>query len=300
MADPNLQGALAGAAIYQQLLDKHPDWAPFFEAVPELRDLFVEWVTTPGMTEDKFADKLFKTNWWRTTPQSARAWVVTTVHDPGQANRQRQQTINQYYDMAAQLGVSVPVNNMYLLAEAGLRQGWDENEIRRAILEQAHGKDPLAGTVDATATRLRGVASEWGVPYGDDQSFEEAKKIQGGRGSVEGFTERMRQQAKSLFPALAESIDKGTSVRQYAEPYAQMASQLLEMDSSQFDLSDDKFRRLLQRYDEKSGKFTPLTLAEARSTMMTDRRYGYDYTRNAHQDATSFLQDLGERFGKTA
>jgi hypothetical protein len=179
-----------------------------------------------------------------------------------------------------------------------LRQGWDDNEIRRALLEQAHGNDPLAGTLDSTATQLRSIATDWGVPLADQDSFERAKKIQGGRGSIEGFTEEMRQHAKALFPAWAERIDNGTTVADLAAPYKQLATQTLEINPTEFNLQDSKWRRLLQQKDEK-GRWSPMTLADAETEMMSNPTYGWDGTKQARGAAVDLVNQLGTAFGKT-
>lgn len=293
-----MQGALVAASIYQKLLAQYPDFAPLFEAVPELRPLFIQSITG-NWTPTKFAEELHKTHWWQVTPESARLWLATSASDPAQASQQRQNTVTEYYRIAAQEGISVPLQQMASLAETGLSQGWTDAQIRDHIVGFAKQKDPLTGTLDSTVSQLKQTASDYGVPTSDPGLFDWAKKIRSNTATMDGFTETMREHAKSMFPALSSAIDRGVTVRQYADPYAQMAAQTLEINPSDFNVTDPKWSQALQQRD-KSGQMVPMTLSDWQSHMMSDPKYGWDKTRNAQADATNVVQSLGQMFGTSA
>lgn len=294
------QGALVAASIMQKLTEKIPDLAPLFLGVPELRPLFLKLLPPPAgqsLSTANFANELHKTQWWKSTPEQARLWMATSVSDPAQANLQRQNTLQDYYRIAAQEGVSISFQAMGMLVEAGLREGWDENKIRDSILSLTHGDDKLTGNLDAAATQLQGIAADWGIPYSEKAAFDQAKKLRGGRLTLEGFEEQMRGHAKAMYPAWAEQIDSGTSIKDISEPYRQLASSLLEQPDTQFDLRDNKWRRLLQQKDEK-GRWNPMTLADAQNELMSDASYGYDKTKQARQGALEMVNSIGQAFGR--
>jgi hypothetical protein len=298
----DIQGGMVAGAIYQKLLEQFPEFAPLFQAVPELQPLFIKSITE-GWTTVKFAEELHKTDWWKKTPESARIWLALTASDPAQAQRQREQTVIQYAGIASREGVQVTLPQLAALAEQGLSQGWGTEEVTDNIIGLAKRKDPATGEIDSTVSQLKATAGDWGVPVSDANAFDWAKKIRMGRSSQDAFEETMRQQAKSMFPALADAIDRGVSVRQYADPYAQLAAQTLEINPADFDLTDPKWQSALQvpvvKAGEKMSHFRPQTLAEWRQTMMTDPKYGWDRTDNAKGAALDIGNSIAQQFGFT-
>lgn len=289
---------MVASQIYEKLLEQIPDMAPLFNAVPELRPLFIRKVTE-NWTTTKFANELHKTDWWKNTPESARLWLATVGSDPAQSNRQRMQRTTDLARIAESEGVSLTMQEFALLSEASLQQGWTEAEIRDAIINSAHRDDPKTGTLDATVTNLKGIASEYGVPTGDQQLFGWARRIGTGRSSQEAFEEVMREHAKSLYPTLADHIDRGISVRQYAEPYAQVAAQYLDMNPADFDLTDPKWNAALQttRHDGNKTSLAPVSLADWKHKLMVDKQYGWEKSSMAQNDAVAFENSLAEMFG---
>jgi hypothetical protein len=118
-----------------------------------------------------------------------------------------------------------------------------------------------------------------------------------GTATPEGWEEQMRQQAKSMFPELSDAIVRGISVRQYADPYAQLASQDLEINPIDFNLADPKWQAALQQINPKTGELQAVTLADWKTKMMTDKQYGWDRTENARGAALNLREQLAEQFG---
>jgi hypothetical protein len=154
--------------------------------------------------------------------------------------------------------------------------------------------------VEEQATMFKSKLGEYALTMADVTLQQWSRKILSGEVEGGAFDAYLKEQAKSLFPTLAGAIDAGFTVRQYADQYAQRASQRLGIAPESINFSDEKWRRALVRIDPKTGERSAMNLDEWDNEIRTNPIYGYDNSAEAIGSAAKFAQQIGERFGKVA
>jgi len=290
------QGLEAGAAIVQSITEKYPAFAPFFQ-IPEIRDTLIKAIVG-NWTPTKTASEIYKSEWWRTTPESVRTWKALSAVDPAEATRHRHQRVLEMGTLAQQEGVSLTLQQLAMLAEASLAHGWDDLQIRQQIVGSARMDDAAVGGIDSTIADLRQTAADYGIRMSDPTLFDWGQRIRAGRSSLDAFTEYARNQAKIHYTALAPDIDRGITVRQWAEPYVQEAAELLGINPSDVDIRDARWSRALRQRTDKG--LAPMDLFTWRQTLMADPAYGYDRSEHAVGAANQLRDALARDFGVLA
>lgn len=282
-----------------QIAQQYPAFLPLLK-IPEIAQLLTQAADPANnWSATQLQAHLYATNWWKTTSATARQWIVLELSDPAEAARQKSSAAQQYWNIAAQEGISLTFGQMGSILEQGLSSGWNAQQAQQAIVKYAKYGDPLAGGIDATQDALKATAADYGLSLSDQSLFDWAKKIQSGASTTDAFGAYAREQAKSLFPTLKDAIDSGLTVKQYADPYAQIASQTLGIDANTIDFRQAKWRAALQQRGH-DGKLAPSSLTDWETKLMSDRQYGWDSTVNAEAAATNVIQGLESTFGKVA
>jgi hypothetical protein len=107
----------------------------------------------------------------------------------------------------------------------------------------------------------------------------------------------MIEQAKSLFPGLTSALDQGVTVRQYAEPYLQIAQQELGTNINAISLTDPKWNAAVNQIDPKTGQRVSMNLSDWTSKIRSDSQYGYDTTEQARTRAAQLSTQLTNMMG---
>lgn len=280
-----------------QIAQQYPAFLPLLK-IPEISALLTQ-ASAGNWTAAQLQEHLYATHWWTTTSTTARQWTVLELSDPAEAARQKGAAAQQYWNIAAQEGIGMSISQMNTLLEQGLSSGWSAQQAQQAIVGFAQNGESLHGGIQATQDTLRATASDYGLSLSSQALFQWAQQIQAGTSTTDAFANYAKGQAKSMFPTLTQAIDSGQTVRQYADPYAQMAAQTLGIDANSVNFTDPKWRALLQSKGA-DGKLAPLSLSDATSKVMTDATYGYDNTTNAKAAAAGLISGLQTTFGKTA
>lgn len=282
-----------------QIAQQYPAFLPLLK-IPEIAGLLTEAANPANnWSAAQLQEHLYATQWWQTTSATARQWMVLELSDPAEAARQKAAAAQQYWNIAAQEGVSLTFGQMGSILDSGLSNGWNAQQAQQAIVGYAKYGDPLTGGIDATTNTLKTTASDYGLSLSSASLFKWAQQIQAGTSTTDAFTAYAQTQAKSMFPTLSDAIDSGQTVKQYADPYAQQAAQTLGIDANSVDFTQAKWRDLLQTKGQ-DGKLQPVSLADAQTKLMTDQQYGYDTTTNAKAAAANVITSLSQTFGKVA
>ena len=287
--------------VASQIIDQYPAFAPFMK-IPEVAQLLIE-ASTPGQqwTTQKLQAAIQATNWWKQTSQPGRSWQVTQLTDPATAARTAAQTAVQVHQLAATEGIPLSADEVTFLTQDAMSNGWNAQQIQQNIANNASRKSLTAGTIQKTSDDLGGIAQSYGIPLAPATAFQWAQKIAAGTATQDGFTAWSQDQAKSLYPTLAKHIDQGMTVQQLANPYAQIAGQVLGVDPNSLDLSNPKWGVALQSRDAKTGEVVgPMSMSDWAQKLRSDPVYGYDHTVNAKLDATNLAQQLGQQMGFTS
>lgn len=174
------------------------------------------------------------------------------------------------------------------------QEGWDKNRLRGAVLGTNWFK--VNGTAKVAAV-LKEKADSYLVPLDETSRREFAFKIITGETQPAQFEDYLRNVAKSSFPTLAPGIDQGYTVAALASPFRTKAAELLETTPDLIDLTQPKFRRVLEGKVDEKGQRVPMAMYEWETLLKTGSEYGYDLTKGARAEASAFAAKLQETFG---
>lgn len=249
-------------------------WAyGFLNSNGELKKLFKEAVSGQW-TADKFQAELRDTKWWKTNSDTRREAQVTKKTDPATWNAQMDAAKIQVKQLAAQIGAAVPESRISKIASSMIETGMDEDQLRYA----------LGGYVDFTKNgTLRGEAAmheytikEYaynnGIKLSDQAVKNQAQRVVRKIATTQDFESEIRDQAKSMFPAYADQLDAGLTMRDVAGPYIQMMSQELQLPGDGIDVMDPLVKRALNGLDAK-GKPGGSSLTDFQQQLRNDSRW---------------------------
>lgn len=288
----------------------------FFQLLATIRDRFQSlwpFIQKPGVfkvladainggwSDIEVQDALQHTEYFLNTPIAARQWDALQATDPATATQKAALVKRTIDDLEKQLGVKLDTSGglsspgFQFFVDA-VRNGWDANEIKYRMIAMG-GTTKKGGAVGATAAHIRSLANDYGVPLSDQAIMDWANQLAEGAIDDTAIQGYLIEQAKSLYPGLSDALDRGITVRQYANPYLQLAAQELNIDPSTINLTDGKWMSALNQIDPKTGARVSMSLDQWLSELRTNPIYGYDKTNNARQSATQLATALGQKFG---
>lgn len=252
-----------------------------------------------GWSQDRLFGKISQTQWWKTTSQSARTWQETQRLDPATARQQLAQE-KQHIQQLAQstLGSTFDPGRLNSMANAAIASNWSDAQLQAAIgaeFKYQGAKAAYEGAAGKTVDALQQLSSQYLVPISRSTMQQWSKQVLEGTSTTDDFQSYLQSQAESLYPTLTSALKSGQTVAQFADPYVQMASQILEKPVGDFNLMNPKWAKALNTV-QPDGSRAPMALSDwgdyLRST--TD----YQGTQQAQQQAAAFGQSLGNLFGK--
>jgi hypothetical protein len=267
--------------------------------VPEIRNVLFE-MTEQGLSDPSEAQRrVSETSWWKNTSAAARTWWANEKADPASSRASIAEQTATFTDLANEMGVEIDPARLGAIAEASLRFGWNQAQIKRAIGNE-YEYDPNNRLQGAKVSEMKALASKYLVPMSDETIGSWAKGLITGDYSDDEFKEYLKQSAKSMFPQLTAALDAGHTVEEYVNPYKQMAAQRLEIPPDQINFMDPKWRAALQVPDSKTGQPRVMTLTEWEAHIKTDAQYGYDKTQQGVGEAAKLAEELARKFGQVA
>lgn len=251
---------------------------------------------------DRFKVRLQQTDWYKTTPAAQRDWQIGSVTDPATYKQRMGEVQQRINNLANSTGITLPPDALLDITERAAAEQWSDAQLRNYYVYAARGVHTGRPTGESAEdyNNVKSLAAAYGVPISDDTAFMWADRLTAGSVSQEAVQGYMIEQAKSLYPGLADAIDSGLTVRQYVDPYAQIAARELNINPNDFDLSDTKWSAPLQQIDPKTGQRTAMSLDAWQMAVRTDPKYGYDQTNNAKAQAATLAETLQEKFGYAA
>lgn len=306
------------------------------DSVPEIKALLAKAAAGQWDTQ-RFIDAFQATAWWKANSDTAKQMIQLQASDPKEYSRQLANAKSHVQQIAAQMGVRLSDAQVSSQAVADLFQGLDDATLQQHIgaLYTGPGAGPSAGGNAAQLQmQIKAMASSYGIPV--TQSWVNShvmSAIEFGNGT-EAAQADLINQAKSLYPGLAQQLDSGQTVEQIAQPYMAQMAATLEMPESSITLQDAKIQRALTGALPPAAPATaipptgtPTSPARARpgggsqtmggtapsatgaptaaGQMMTMRDFAnmlrqdprWEKTQNARDDAFSMLHQLGHDWG---
>lgn len=259
-----------------------------------------------GLTTDAsvaaFQKAIKQTVYWQTTETAAKNFDQALDVDRQRIiNNKKLEIANSYGD------VSFDDSTLTQIATNAARLGLTGLGLQQAVyagaLKPGAGGSPtaLAGRVlqGADADRIRSIGRSWNTKISDAQ----VQAILTGQpdpatGIVlteDALREQLQAKWRGALPHLKDQFDAGLSLDQIGSSYKQYAAQLLEKPEDQINMFDGPY---LQAFD--NGQGSQLSLTQWVEKVKTDPRFGWQYTKQANQQATDVALTLARAFGKVA
>lgn len=255
---------------------------------------------TTEASVNAFKKDLKQTNYWRTTESTAKRFDESIDVDRQRLiNNKKLEIANAYGD------VSFDDATLTQLATNAARLGLTGLGLQQAVysgaLKPGAGgvRTALAGRVleGADADRIRSIGRAWNTKITDGQ----VQAILTGQpdpatGLVlteDGLREQLQAKWKGAMPHLRDQFDAGLTLDQIGSSYRTYASQLLETPEDQINMFEGPY---LQAFD--NGEGGQLSLSQWIEKVKTDSRFGWQYTKQANQQATDIGLTLARAFGK--
>jgi hypothetical protein len=282
---------------YIDQLDSTYGYLSAFTKIPAVRRILTQ-AAKNGWTQDRMLAALEKTAWWKHTTSTSRAWEALKATDPGSAQLQLHQKMQELQQLArSTLGYTLDPQRLNHLANTAIAAGWTAAQEQQAIGAEFkyHGAQQVyQGAAGQTITQLQQIARQYVVPLSRQTIQQWARQILEGTYTTNDFQAYAQQQAESLYPTLAAPLKQGQTVVQWADPYIQLASQILERPADQFNLADPKWNKALLQ-PQPDGERTAMPLDQWAQYLRNLPEY--QQTSQAKQAAADFGLALGNIFG---
>jgi hypothetical protein len=255
-----------------------------------------------GLTTDEgrqaYALALRQTIYYTTTETNARNFdQLGTADKESLVGRKKLEIADAYGDLGFDDAT------LTTLATDAARKGVTGLGLKQAVysgtFKQQTAQPALAGRAleGADADRIRQLGKSWNTKISDDQ----IKSIltgdaMAGSGLVlteEGLRQQLQSKWKGAMPHLATQFDAGLTLEDIGSTYRDYAAQLLEKTPDQINMFDGPF---LQAFgSQETGQ---LSLTDWTQKVKSDSKFGWQYTKQANQQATDVALTLARAFGK--
>lgn len=281
--------------------------------IPDLAPLIVQWAQT-GMSSTAAEAAFESSAWYQTHSQTVRNWVAEVNTDPATAQADLQAQQSSVNATLALLGLKATPEQLTMLAQASLAQGWTPQQVKdhiaQAIRPTANGQFEFTfggitsgasgpGTLQASTQAIQAEAAKYLVPVSNSTINQFALSLAQGTMDSAAVTAYFQQQAMSLFPSMAGAIKAGITPEQYVTPYKEVAAQVLGVSPDSINMSQQKWLRPLTA-PGPDGKPVAMSLYDWQQTIMQDPQYHYMNSINAKDRASSIAQGIAEMFGRVA
>jgi hypothetical protein len=255
---------------------------------------------TTQASVDAFKKDLKQTVYWTTTETSAKKFdELLDVDKKRLVDRKKLDIANSYGD------VSFDEATLTQLATNAARLGLTDLSLQQAVYAGAlkpgagGSQTALAGRVlqGADADRIRSIGRAYNFKVSDAQVQSILTGTpEAGSGQVlteEGLRQRLQKYVRGAMPQLADQIDAGLSLEDIGGNYRRYAADLLERSEDEIDMFSGPY---LKAFGSKDGG--QLSLSEWVTTVKSDPSFGWQYTKQANQQATDIALSLARAFGK--
>ena len=288
------------AGEYAYLLDQK------YEGVPELlRKAVQQGYFKSDEGQKQFLQEFRNTGYYRNTSQKQQLFDKKTPADKQGAIQTEIDKIRAEYGE-----IQFDQTGLEEVATAAARNGASPVELGRLVYRAAFKRgaaQPAFGESVAAKTALGGedVARVRAIyrAYGqtaDDQTIARvlAGEVDPASGVVmteDMLRNNLRDIAKVSYKPFADLLDRGISVETIFQPYKQIAANVLEKTPDEVELLDASGKP--SQFASALMMKEPMSLTDWITTLKSDERYGWQFTSEAKQKATSLVMDLEKAFG---
>ena len=184
------------------------------------------------------------------------------------------------------------------LTGTGLKQAVYQYAFRRAAAAPAMTDTKMATNVlqgaDADALRQSARAYGYAVSDAEVQAALTGGMYNGVAVSSESILQKAQKAAKGAYGHLSDQIDSGLSLDDIFSNYRRYAANVLELDESQIDFTKDpKWQSAFGT--KESGQ---MGLGDWVKKLKSDKSFGWQYTKEANDQAVDIAAMIARTFGK--
>lgn len=298
---PEEQAALTNYinALRDEVRRIYPQYAWTLD-IPDLADVLIQ-AAAEKWDDGRTIAALQNTQWWKDRNNAQRAQEQLYRNDPGTWNQQKNATKTAIRQFASRNGITISDAEAEQLAFNAVTGGKSTEEWQASLVQTFMGGSGARGQTPAPiADRLKQIAADYAVPLSGETLKKWASDILTGMVDENTFASYVREQAKSMFPSLSNAIDRGITVKQYVDPYSQIAQTELGINPNDIDWADQKWSRALHNIDAKSGAPVSMSLSDWTRELRTNPVYGFDQTIRAQEQAGQLGNAMLQRLGYAA
>jgi hypothetical protein len=276
-----IDDTIAKYAYFNWMFEQHPELAGFFDTIKSI----VKNSPTGQISDQEFNQATRGVAFFENLDSAHQRAALEQAQD-------KQNNTNLYGEK-----LSLSPETVAALAKTSTESGWDAVQTQNALGAEiqkaaATGMD-LRGTAGDYQTQL----AQWAQKNGIDLTPEQAapfiaRGALGQQGLEDAKQEIRKTYLRGMYPAWADSIDKGMDPSDVFAPYQQTAQKLLEDDS--ISLNDPIMQKITQ-YVDANGKAAVLPLYDAQRMIREDPRW--QRTDNAYATYTTVADNLLKTFG---
>lgn len=294
----------------QQIIARFPAFAGLFgtdqekaalvaEFGQDLVDLLLDVVNNPKnydlTTTDgikAFDAQVSATSYVRNTDRTRREFELLSPADQEAKIKLRIEQLAADY---GQLGINQ--NDLRTLAITAEKGGFKAGSIseQHLMYGSKSGTTVLGQTSQADA--LKKIAKDYNYKPTNLDSMIDA--ILTGKPNKDGvvmtedsFRNAAKAQALAMYPHLKMQLDNGSTLADVFGTYRSTAANLLEVPEDQISMSDPLYADALGTSTEG-----PMSISAWTAKIKSDRRYGYQYTKQANQDVVDLGSLISRAFG---
>jgi len=275
----------------------------FMNSNPQLKTLFNKAVKNTW-TPDRFVAELRGTQWFKHHSANVRNAILQETSDPATYKADVAQMKASVHDAYGTMFGNLPVSDrqVHAWAETAHRMGWSQAQLTDHIVSAINFNKQvknanLGGQAGQLSQQLDQLMANYGVSNGDQWKASQMKNVLDGSDTIEGMTNKIREQAKAQYKAFANEIDGGATIADIASPYMQKMSDLLELDPNSLSVKNGLIQKALTATN-KQGAPAAMDMGDFANAVRQDSRW--QYTDNAKQQAAGVTANLLQNFGLLA
>ena len=262
------------ARLDREQLASEYGWAySYLKSIPEVNKLFDSYVSETW-SKEKFQAEIRNTNWWKTNSETMRQAKQEKATDPATYNAKVTAARIKVQQMAAELGAPVPPKTLDKIAEQVIQTGLDDALLQNILGQYVNftDKNTMTGKAGMIERSMKEFAYQQGVKLDRQTIKNNAQLVVRGLAGEQDFQQQIIAQASSMYPAYAEQLQAGQTMRQVASPYIQQMAQDLGLADSSISLDDPMIKSALNGVDSK-GKPVGMSITNFQGLIRNDPRW---------------------------
>jgi hypothetical protein len=222
----------------------------------------------------KFQAAIRDTNWWKTNSDTMRQAQLTQKTDPATWDAMVDAETVKVAQLAAEVGAAIPSKKMRDLVNTALKTNLDEDGLRNLLGKYVDftKNGTLQGEAGMHEFTMKEYAANMGIQLDDQTIKNQAQRVIRKVATTQDYESLVRDHAKSMYPAYAQQIDAGQTLKDIASPYTQMMAQTLEIPDTDITVFDPTIKGALNGLSA-DGKPTGLSLTDFQQKLRSDPRW---------------------------